>query len=396
MKDKKLFDKKKVNKEKKTVSVGLVLLIMTIVVSALVALTYFEMKRYEEGILDVCATQQDGYVQLVIDQINLKENRTDEEIIESILSTLDSSSNRYWTFSREELMLYVKDALETNRYKSLTARSYYTSDSADRFFNNLRINKVQHERIILDNKDYIASGALFNYNKMEYRICLLTNTKVLLDNNKFLGSKMELIIIFIIIYSLIFTLPLAMTILNNRVQRKNNNTNALLEEANRTIERLNEKLTTNEIYDNRLNLFQLSALSLFMDEYRNLDAAFPISFIAFKYGEKETVSNFFGKNCVLLGKRDIKFYDGKEHLVLLMCIKCDVLNAADIQRLLKADAVCLGSKTADKKEDLDDAYTMIMEIMGNPEIGELSMNKGLRPDSRTESRFRAKIDKETK
>ena len=122
--------KKKNGQKRNYISVSLVLLVMTLIVAGLVVLTFFEMKRYEEGILDVCATQQDSYVQLVIDQINLKENRTDQEIIESILSTLDSSSNRYWTFSKQQTMLYVKDALETNRYQALTADSYYTTDSA--------------------------------------------------------------------------------------------------------------------------------------------------------------------------------------------------------------------------------------------------------------------------
>lgn len=44
-----------------------------------------QMKRMEQGVLDVCATQQDAYVQLVLDQINLKQNRNNEEIIVNIL-----------------------------------------------------------------------------------------------------------------------------------------------------------------------------------------------------------------------------------------------------------------------------------------------------------------------
>jgi hypothetical protein len=369
---------------------------MIIVTGAFVALTYFEMHRYEDGIIDVCATQQDSYVQLVIDQINLKENRSDQEIIENILSTLDSSSNRYWTFSKEQTMLYVKDALETNRYQSLTARSYYTSESADNFFEGLIENKVQHERIILDNKDYIASGALFRYNDQDYRICLLTNTTVLLDNNKFLGSKMELIIIFIVVYSLIFIFPIAMAILNNIVQKKNNATNEELRDVNLTVERLNERLTTNEIYDNRLNLFSLPTINLFLDEYRSVSKAFPISFIAFRYSDKETVSKFFGHNCVLLGKRDLKFYDGKEHLALIMCIKCDNKTAKSIQSKIKADAECLGVETAVSRPALDRTVNKIMDKMGNPVLTTNDTGKVMRPDSRTESRYRTKTTEESK
>ena len=373
------------------VSIPLILIAMLLVVTAFVALTYFEMQRYEDGILDVCATQQDSYVQLVIDQINLKENRTDQEIIESILSTLDSSSNRYWTFSKDQTMLYVKDALETNRYQALTANSYYTTDSSMGFINDLELNKVKHERIILDNKEYIASGALFDYEDEQYRICLLTNTTVLLDNNKFLGSKMELIIIFVVAYSAIFVLPIVLAIVSNKNKKKVYSTEADLKEANNVIEVLNEKMVRDEIYDNRLNLFNFSAIDKFIEEYKKQVKAFPISFIAFRYGQKETVSNFFGGNCILFGKRDIKFYDGKNHLALIMSVKCDNDKAKEIAGKVKADAELLSVETARSRLDIKMIYDRTMRAMGSPEIvSVISADKPMRPDSRTESRFRSK------
>lgn len=382
-------------KEKRgLVSIPLILIAMLLVVTAFVALTYFEMQRYEDGILDVCATQQDSYVQLVIDQINLKENRTDQEIIESILSTLDSSSNRYWTFSKDQTMLYVKDALETNRYQALTANSYYTTDSSMDFINDLELNKVKHERIFLDNKEYIASGALFDYEGEKYRICLLTNTTVLLDNNKFLGSKMELIIIFVVAYSAIFVLPIILAIVSNKNKKKVISTEADLKEANNVIEVLNEKMVRDEIYDNRLNLFNFTAIEKFLEEYKKQIKAFPISFIAFRYGQKETVSNFFGANCILFGKRDIKFYDGKNHLALIMSVKCDNDKAKDIAKKVKADAELLSVETARSRLDIKIVYDRTMRAMGNPEImSMISGDKPMRPDSRTESRFRSKEDK---
>ena len=377
-------------KKKKYISVTLVLILMAVVVAGLAGLTFFEMQRYEDGLIDVCATQQDSYVQLVIDQINLKENRSDQEIIENILSTLDSSSNRYWTFSKEQTMLYVKDALETNRYQSLTANSYYRSDSATNFIDNLIVNKVNHERIELDGKDYIASGALFEYGGEEYRICLLTNTTVLLDNNKFLGSKMEMIIIFIVVYSLIFIMPIILTIMHNIMQKKIFETGQELKEVNSAVEKLNEKLTTDEIYDNRKNLFSLPTVKLFIEEYKDKRAAFPISFITFKYGEKETVSRFFGKNCVTLGKHDIKFYDGRLHLALILAVKCNATKAKELSKTIKGDCEFLGSETAVSASALDDKFNRIMEIMGNPPLADIQTGKVMRPDSRTESRYRTR------
>ena len=382
--------KKKSGEKKNYISVSLVLLIMTVIVAGLVVLTYFEMHRYEEGILDVCATQQDSYVQLVIDQINLKENRTDQEIIESILSTLDSSSNRYWTFSKEQTMLYVKDALETNRYQALTADSYYTTDSANVFIANLMVNKVIHERIELEGKDYIASGALFQYGGDEYRICLLTNTTVLLDNNKFLGSKEELIILFIIVYSLIFIMPIVLTIIHNRLQKKIFETAQDLKNVNTSVEQLNELLTVSDIYDNRKNLFQLSSVKLFLDEYREVRKAFPIAFIAVRYAEKETVSRFFGKNTISLGRKDIKFYDGRLHLALILCVKCNAVKAKEIAASIKGEHELLGIEVATTQNMLDTKFERILHAMGDPSLDDNMKGKIMRPDSRTESRFRAK------
>ena len=288
-------------------------------------------------------------------------------------------------------MLYVKDALETNRYQALTANSYYTTDSSMGFINDLELNKVKHERIILDNKEYIASGALFDYEDEQYRICLLTNTTVLLDNNKFLGSKMELIIIFVVAYSAIFVLPIVLAIVSNKNKKKVYSTEADLKEANNVIEVLNEKMVRDEIYDNRLNLFNFSAIDKFIEEYKKQVKAFPISFIAFRYGQKKTVSNFFGGNCILFGKRDIKFYDGKNHLALIMSVKCDNDKAKEIAGKVKADAELLSVETARSRLDIKMIYDRTMRAMGSPEIvSVISADKPMRPDSRTESRFRSK------
>ena len=48
---------------------------MVVMVVLCSVFTFYQLEVQEDGILDVCATQQDAYVQLVLDQINLKENR---------------------------------------------------------------------------------------------------------------------------------------------------------------------------------------------------------------------------------------------------------------------------------------------------------------------------------
>lgn len=151
----------------------------------------YEIKQFENGILDVVATSQDGYVRLVLDQINLKENREDEEIVKNILSTLDASNNKYWTFSKGDTLLFVKDVLETEKYKSFTASTYYHSISSQQFYDKLTKNKVIHEVIHINNHNYIASGTVFSYNGSEYRLALLSNEDAILENNIYLKGKTE-------------------------------------------------------------------------------------------------------------------------------------------------------------------------------------------------------------
>lgn len=155
-------------------------------------LSYIQINRYEKGILEVCATQQDSYVQLVLDQINLKENRDDQDIINDILKTMDASSNKYWVFSRNQSMLYVKDVMETNRYKEVSADTYYNSKASKEFMDSLQVNHIQHSIVNVDNKTYLMSGVLFKYADQNYKLCLMTEKSVLLDNNTYLGIKVEM------------------------------------------------------------------------------------------------------------------------------------------------------------------------------------------------------------
>lgn len=83
------------------------------------ALGAWQISSYDKSVLEIYAGQQDAYVQLVLDQINLQANRSDDEIITEILGSLDSSSGKYWTLSKEQALLFVKDVMETNRYKDL-------------------------------------------------------------------------------------------------------------------------------------------------------------------------------------------------------------------------------------------------------------------------------------
>ena len=122
----KKFSKEREVQKKRDFRIWIVAGVMMTLVVICVCCAWAQMKKYERGVLDVYAVQQDGYVQLVLDQINLQEDQDSEEIVHNILETLDASSNHYWTLSDAGSLVFVKDVLETNRYKGFTQESYYT------------------------------------------------------------------------------------------------------------------------------------------------------------------------------------------------------------------------------------------------------------------------------
>lgn len=272
--------KTKNNKNRKFHSVLVVTPVVCLIMIALAGIVlWHDMARYEDGIMDVCALQQDAYVQLVIDQINLKENRTNEEIITNILETMDASSNKYWTFSSKQSMLFVKDVLETNRYKGFTTATYYSSDSAKEFLDSLVMGRVIHSEIELADKDYMASGSIFEYGGEEYRLCLLTNKDVLLDNNRFLGPKIEMItLISILIIALVVTscgFAIRVNSLKNRVYSGE----AEIKELNNSVYHLNDILSKRTVYDPKEGVWSEATLPKFIDNLvgRGVKNAFYVS-----------------------------------------------------------------------------------------------------------------------
>jgi hypothetical protein len=294
-----------------------VVMLAVVVVSGIFA--WYQIRNLETGVLDVCATQQDAYVQLVLDQINLKENRDDEEIVQDILSTLDSSSNKYWTFSKDRSMLFVKDVLETNRYKGLTAGSYYDSESAQEFLESLQVDRVIHRTILMEGKEYVASGVAFQYGEDDYRLCLLTNRDVLLNNNRLMESEIELVIL----GAFILITMLSVSMLFARHQEK---LRAVLQEKEETISQLqgmvgdlNEQLSQREQYDTRFQLWNGEELGVFLEKLRRkkVDSAVAVKIYCRSEEEKE---DFLKKASILLDRKVLRFAIN-EHEVLLLFLQ---------------------------------------------------------------------------
>lgn len=285
-------------------------------VLVLILIGRYEIMAYEDSVLAIYADQQDAYVQLVLDQINVQENRTDEEIITKILSSLDTSNRKYWTLSKNQALLFVKDITETNRYKGFTTATYFVSDSATEFLQKLTVNQVVHEIIEMDKEQYVASGVIFEYNHAQYKICLLTNETVILDNNIFLSSKISL---YIYLGVLILSLMLAVLILTNWLvdqQQKNVYMQSRIEEQNRVVEKLENKLENYDFYHTRFSVFHERLLPTVIRKLNERNVC-PVTLIRLCFSQQQEKKDFLEKAQVLLDESVLRFGTRKETLTLV-------------------------------------------------------------------------------
>lgn len=278
-------------KKKREISAWLVTLGAIAVILIIGFLAWLQLGTYEQGIMDVYAVQQDGYVQLVLDQINLIEDDTDEAIVNDILATLDASSNKYWTLSHDDALVFIKDVQETNRYKGFTTATYFVSDSAREFINGLQVNRVVHSTIDLNGIPYIASGVKFEYGGEKYGICLLTTSDIILDHNAYLSAKINLFILFAIILAIFIVGGLVLSIMaQNRYKEliQSNNDNKQLREQ---IERLTELFTRQELYNARYMAFGEPAVEILIDKLEQRDI-WPLNYIVVKCSSEEQRNQF--------------------------------------------------------------------------------------------------------
>lgn len=358
---------------KHKLKIGNVLTIVTISVLMFSVLAggylYYQLFQLEEGVLDVCAKQQDAYVQLVLDQINLKQNRDNEEIIEDILSTLDASSNKYWTFSKEEDMVFVKDVLETNKYKGLTAASYYSSDTAREFLKGLRVDRVTHAEIRIQEKDYIASGVTFRYRDAEYRLCLLTNKAVLLDNNMFLGAKIEFITLAAVVLLVFIVVVMAMAFKLQKTQDEKLQAMNLISELGYRLERMDEQLMGKALHDRYQDLWLRDALPDFLIKLKKRDS-FPLVFAHITCENMDMMREFLGHAKNMMDKNVIRFRITNKDLLFIFVRDTEENVKWNLVPALTGGVTLRKCFVIESKQELDLHY-----IGSNLEIGEVNSNE---------------------
>lgn len=277
------------------------LILITIGVMFLVALfsafAFWQIYNYEQGVAELYAQEQDGYVEIVARQINLYGDIAGDEFVEETIQMLDSTSQRYWTLDNSEYFLFVKSISETNVYKTFSTDTFYNTQSAQEFLATLRKGDVKHSIITLEGYKYVASGIIFEYNGTDYRLCLLTDYDVMLTNNAYLSSKLYLLIDFIIIIALLAIAVIYFTVKLIDARKKVDDTKKVNEELNNYIDYLDNVVMGRNRHSIITGYNRILRLVRRIDERQ----VYPCTFVRIKL-ETENMMNFHEINGKFLGE----------------------------------------------------------------------------------------------
>lgn len=211
--------------------------ICTLFVAFLLAgFAWWEIFNYEQGVAELYAQEQDGYVEIVARQIERYGDVAGDKFVEDTIEMLDSTSQRYWTLDNSQYFLFVKSINDTDIYKTFSTDTFYNTQSAQSFLKILKKGSVTHSIIRLDGYKYVASGIIFEYAGTEYRLCLLTDYDVMLTNNAYLSSKLYILIDLIIMIAIVVIVCIFFAIRISEERKKVNDTKEVNTQLNRYID----------------------------------------------------------------------------------------------------------------------------------------------------------------
>ncbi len=277
---------------------------------------FCQLENYETRFLEVYGSEQDGYVKIILDQINRLDDRGTDEDITKIISTLDATASRYWTLSKGDSILFVKSVTETNRYKGFTDGTYYATETASAFMNSLGVNEVNHRIIYLNDDRFIASGMIFDWQGEQYRICLLTYDRVILEDNILLECKNSIIIILSLVLALMIILSMVMSKKIRSQQRYIEKQEERVVWQNQQIEHLDDRLKKEYAFSASKHVFKNVMLDEFLETLDEKNV-YPLHFAVFEAESPEAREHFLERMQARLDNRVLRFSMDARFLVLI-------------------------------------------------------------------------------
>ena len=223
-------------------------------------------------------------------------------------------------------------------------------------------NKVVHGVIKIEENSYIASGVLFEYQGEEYRLCLLTNTMVLLENNELLRARTEIgvTIFFLTVLFALTALLFAMKV--RKLELEKADTHKTMQEMNEHIERLNDQLTKWDIHDTQKNVWSRDSLLGFAERLEQR-AAYPLTLVLVRTGDLAESKKFLDLAHYVLDHNQLRFQIN-DMLFAFLFVQCDA-RAVDysLKPLVARYGQVIRSITVDEnsEEDLVSCCKRVLE-----------------------------------
>jgi hypothetical protein len=314
----------------------LILITASVIILAFLfsAFAWWQIYNYEQGVAELYAQEQDGYVEIVARQITLYGDIAGDAFVEDTIQMLDSTSQRYWTLDNSEYFLFVKSISETNVYKTFSTDTFYNTQSAKDFLGTLKKGLVTHSIITLDGYKYVASGIIFEYNSTEYRLCLLTDYDIMLTNNAYLSSKLYLLIDFILIIALLAIAVIYFAARLIEARRKVEHTKKINIELNNYIDYLDNVVMGR----NQRNVITGEGKILRLVHRIDERKVYPVAFVRVKL-ETENMMNFHTVNGKFLSENVVWIRYRKDGYMLLFGGKTSQQAIEQIKKSLPKDTV---------------------------------------------------------
>ncbi|MBS4931363.1 MAG: hypothetical protein KH020_08535 [Clostridiales bacterium] len=355
-------------REKKPLAIGVWKVSIIALFCAITAsiFAYYQINTYEKSIIEIYATQQDNFVEAIFDQMNHSNEEQDEETITKFIENLGASSNRYWTVSKEGSFVFLKNEIETNKYKGLTNTTYYGTDSAKEFLRNLQVNKVNHRLVQLDKRAFVASGVVLEQGGIQYQLCFLSRLDSVLENNTYLHAKINLSAMIVVILMIFVLFLILLTSYNVKKQKEMKEIERECSQLRKTIQRINEESQQYQLYDTRQNLFLPEVLPLLLEKLEKRNVR-PITFVTVKADNKEVLQTFLQDSQLILDQSILRFSKG-ELKILLIFLQYKKEKAMNLINSLKREDLHF-IEWIELEKDSNKTITQVLQKKGEEDNG---------------------------
>lgn len=279
----------------------LILIIAFLFCTSVIIFERTALRQNEESFIKSFKNQQELLVSQVANQANnmiSKKSGTEQDVIERIIKTAETSGNRYWFFVKNKKILFFKNDNETAQLKNndidKILDSYKNADGENidaliTLFNQRKSGSVLFSES-KKKEPKLASISFFKVNGTAYSIGMCTTENFILDNGEISKHNFYSLIALVAICLFLFTSVVLIIIIINNKNEDILILKKMIQSKNLEI----EKITTvssepDALYDEKTNIYGKKVLDSLLKKINN-PKLFPISTIVINIHNSKNIT----------------------------------------------------------------------------------------------------------